>query len=134
MGRDIEERLAWRNKTPFSPPPLPPPPPHPLTLPCDKLSQQVLHSARQPGGNGWPAEPGPRRAETLLMTVVPFIFLTGLMSVRAQPKGRSGGVREGGAGGGGKKLNGPLTNIDNSPRLWETCGAELRVVVHSGKW
>lgn len=44
MGRDIEERLAWRNKTPFSPPPT-----QPLTLPCDKLSQQVLHSARQPG-------------------------------------------------------------------------------------
>lgn len=46
MGRDIEERLAWRNKTPFSPHPAPT---HPLTLPCDKLSQQVLHSAGQPG-------------------------------------------------------------------------------------
>lgn len=46
MGRDIEERLAWRNKTPFSPHPTPT---HPLTLPCDKLSQQVLYSARQPG-------------------------------------------------------------------------------------
>lgn len=42
VGRDIEERLAWTNKTPFSPL-------HLLTLPCDKLSQQVLYSARQPG-------------------------------------------------------------------------------------
>lgn len=64
------------------------------------------------------------------MTVVPFIFLTGLMSVYAQPRGRSGGK----GGGGGKKLNGPLTSIVNSPHLWEKCGAEFRVVVHSGKW
>ena len=77
VGRDIEERLAWRNKTPFSPPT----PTHPLTLPCDKLSQQVLYSARQPGGNDCEAERCLMKVETLVIIIVFFVLITGVMPV-----------------------------------------------------
>lgn len=81
VGRDIEERLAWRNKTPFSPPTNTHPPTHPLTLPCDKLSQQVLYSARQPGGNDCEAERCLMKVETLVIIIVFFGLVTGVMPV-----------------------------------------------------
>lgn len=79
VGRDIEERLAWRNKTPFSPPlPL-----HHWTLPCDKLSQQVLYSAGQPGGNDCEAERCLMKVETLVIIIVFIILIIAVTPVRS---------------------------------------------------
>lgn len=80
VGRDIEERLAWRNKTPFYPTPT-----HPLTLPCDELSQQVLHSGSQAArGNDCWAERCLMKVETLVIIIVLLVVLVDAVSLRSR--------------------------------------------------